>query len=268
MREQPGPYDNVGVGTMLWTLVEPHAGHEVDYNRWYERDHFYAGCMIGAGWFAGKRWVATGDLKDLRFPAASGFLPGHERDGSYLATYWVQRGEDAEAIAWGSRQVHWLHENDRMYPHRDHVHTLMYVHRWAVDREADGIPPLALCLDHPWRGLACLTVDRPEGSDARELSAWLADEALPGAIEGTPVAKVAGFTAIPLPDDAPVTQPVNPNMDRRMLLLAFLDDEPASAWPAVQALADAVASSQRAEVSWAAPFLPTIPGTDTYTDEL
>ena len=33
----------VRLGSMLFTLVEPHRGHEVAYNRWYERDHFYAG---------------------------------------------------------------------------------------------------------------------------------------------------------------------------------------------------------------------------------
>ena len=67
-----GPYDNVLPGTVLFTLVEPHKGHEVAYNRWYERDHFYAGCMIGRGWFAGQRWISPRRLKDLRFPAATG----------------------------------------------------------------------------------------------------------------------------------------------------------------------------------------------------
>lgn len=267
MREQPGEFDNVAVGTMLWTLVEPHPGHEVAYNRWYERDHFYAGCLIGAGWFAGKRWVATRALKDLRFPEPSGFLPGHEREGAYLATYWIHRGEDADAIAWGSTQVRWLHDNDRMFPHRDHVHTLMYVHRWSVDRD-EGAVPTALALDHPWAGLACLTVDRAEGEEARAFSAWLADELLPDALDGSALAKVAGFTAIPLPDDAPVTQPANPGQDRRMLLLAFLDDHPASAWGDVRALADRLAATGRGQVSWASPFLPTLPGTDTYTDQL
>ena len=28
--------DPIKIGTMLYTLVEPHRGHEVDYNRWYE----------------------------------------------------------------------------------------------------------------------------------------------------------------------------------------------------------------------------------------
>ena len=33
----------IKLGSMLFTLVEPRRGHEVAYNRWYERDHFYAG---------------------------------------------------------------------------------------------------------------------------------------------------------------------------------------------------------------------------------
>ena len=63
----------VKVGSMLFTMVDPHRGHEAAYNRWYERDHFYAGCMIGPWLFAGGRWVATRALKDRRFPADSPF---------------------------------------------------------------------------------------------------------------------------------------------------------------------------------------------------
>ena len=53
----------VKLGSMLFTLVEPRRGHEVAYNRWYERDHFYAGCMVGPYNFAGRRFVATAELK-------------------------------------------------------------------------------------------------------------------------------------------------------------------------------------------------------------
>ena len=61
----------IKLGSMLFTLVEPRRGHEVAYNRWYERDHFYAGCMIGPYQFAGKRFVATAELKALRDPDPS-----------------------------------------------------------------------------------------------------------------------------------------------------------------------------------------------------
>jgi len=69
----------IRLGSALFTLVEPHRGHEVAYNRWYERDHFYAGCMIGPWYFAGRRWVCTRELKDLR-PVELGF----ERRGSTI----------------------------------------------------------------------------------------------------------------------------------------------------------------------------------------
>ena len=73
MSESPNPIipQPIKLGTMLFTMVEPRKGHEVAYNRWYERDHFYAGCMIGPWQFAGQRWVATKDLKQRRFPADS-----------------------------------------------------------------------------------------------------------------------------------------------------------------------------------------------------
>ena len=267
-RIEAGPYDNVGVGTILFTLVEPHRGEEVAYNRWYERDHLYAGCMIGKGWFAGRRWVATRDLKDLRFPTDTGFLPDIDA-GSYLATYWVEKGEDGPAIAWGSEQVKWLHENDRMYEGRDHIHTLMYVHRWAYGREDDGVPP-ALALDHPFKGLVAVMVDRaPDSSlDARSFSGWLRDEMIPAAVADSAIALVIATTPIPLPEGAPVFQPDNPGQDRRTLLLCFLDQDPREAWADVHALADAVTAGGHGTVSYAAPFVPTIPGTDTYTDQL
>ena len=66
--------DPIRIGTLLYTLVEPHRGHEVDYNRWYERDHFYAGCQIGAYNFAGARFVSTAPLKALRYPTGDGAL--------------------------------------------------------------------------------------------------------------------------------------------------------------------------------------------------
>jgi hypothetical protein len=31
---------NVGLGGALINITEPHLGYEVEYNRWYEDDHF------------------------------------------------------------------------------------------------------------------------------------------------------------------------------------------------------------------------------------
>ena len=72
----PGMEDYpIKLGTLLFTMVEPTRGHEVEYNRWYEHDHFYSGCMIGPWQFAGDRFVATRRLKDLRYPAETDMTP-------------------------------------------------------------------------------------------------------------------------------------------------------------------------------------------------
>ena len=58
--------NEVRVGGALITLVEPHAGFEAAYNRWYEDDHFYSGAMAGPWIFSGRRFVATRDLRSRR----------------------------------------------------------------------------------------------------------------------------------------------------------------------------------------------------------
>ena len=69
----------VKLGSMLLTLVEPHRGHEVAYNRWYERDHFYAGCMVGPVQF---RRAALRRHGRSQGPARPGPLGHHGRAGS------------------------------------------------------------------------------------------------------------------------------------------------------------------------------------------
>jgi len=266
MPQDAGNEGGITIGSALVTLVDPHKGSEVEYNRWYERDHFYAGCLIGAGWFAGKRWVATKPLKDLRGPAGSEFLPDISA-GSYLATYWVLEDMAAEAIGWGTKQVKWLHENGRMYDERDHVHTLIYAKRFVASRDADGVPA-ELALDHPWGGLVLLMVDRHEGVSPKDATAWLRDELLPSAMADTPWALTVGLTPIPLPKEAPVFQPPNPGEENRTAMLCFLECDPRECWEVFEGLGEKVAAGGIADVSYYAPFLPTIPGTDTYTDQL
>jgi hypothetical protein len=128
--DRPDDWDlggEIALGSALFTLVEPHKGHEVAYNRWYERDHFYAGCMNGPFYFAGRRWVCTRDLKDMRL-ADREPLFGDDRAGSYLALYWTPKGRFRDNTDWSTRQVHWLHANGRMFAERDHIHTLLYLY--------------------------------------------------------------------------------------------------------------------------------------------
>jgi len=54
----------------------------------------------------------------------------------------------------------------------------------------------------------------------------------------------------------------------RQLQMFFLDGDPAHSWDRFRAYAASLADGGVGHVVFAAPFLPTIVGTDTYTDRL
>ena len=248
----------VRLGSMLFTLVEPHRGHEVAYNRWYERDHFYAGCMVGPWLFAGRRFVATRALKDLRF-GTDPELFGGAALGSYVAIYWILDGRHDDHVAWALRQVQWLHANGRMFAERDHIHTLLYRHAFTVAAASDSAVPAELALDHPFGGVTASLVRPAPGVAVAELQAF--QQSLAPELD-------LGFSPIPLPADAPVSQQGHDRLEGCVLTLSFTTADPADTWDAERAAADRLHAEGAGEVLWAAPFIPTIPGTDTYTDQL
>ena len=256
----------VKLGSMLFTLVEPHRGHEVAYNRWYERDHFYAGCMVGPYNFAGRRWVATADLKALRDPDGAE-VTGEPGRGSYLGLYWVLDGYHDVWNRWAVDQVKALHKAGRMFAERDHVHTLLYRYAWECTRDEGGLTA-ELALDHPSRGLVAVLADRPADVGAAAFAAWQRDEHLPALLPGTAARLVVAADPLPLLVDAPGDVPRSEADDRRQLTLWFLDDEPpATLAGAIAAHRDAL-EQRGGHVAAVLSFVPTIPGTDTYTDRL
>lgn len=265
--------DPIRIGTMLYTLVEPHRGHQVEYNRWYERDHFYACCQIGAYNFAGARFVATAPLKGLRIPEPGGAdgpapLVADPESGSYLGLYFVLDGHHDEWNRWAVDQVNVLHAAGRMYDRRDHIHTGLYRFEWEHRRDADGVPA-ELTLDHRFPGMVSVFVEPAEGAGLDRLGEWYRHEYLPAVVPGSDVATVLGFSPLPLLADAPGDVPRAEQLDLRLLLLFFLDAEPTGSWPAVFAgQGKAVADSGLGQLRWASPFVGTVPGTDTYTDQL
>ena len=252
----------IKLGGALVTIVEPHRGHEVAYNRWYERDHFYAGCMIGAWTISGTRYVATRAHKDARFAAdsAGGSPVATPIDhGSYVAIYWVLAGKFGDWIRWGTDQVNWLHENERMFSDRDHVHTAMYKLRGESHADANGVP-VELALDRGYPGLVIMMAEPPAGSDATWLTNWVAERS------PAPADQVVAMTSVPLLADAPPDVPLTPETER-VCLLWFDEQDPLTRWDGYTSFATdlAVAGGQ---VVFAAPFVKTVPGTDTYTDQL
>ncbi|MBW2274505.1 MAG: hypothetical protein JRG96_14635 [Deltaproteobacteria bacterium] len=264
MTQAPSP---VELGTVLVSLLDPAPGDEVAFHRWYERDHFYAGCMIGPCFFAGRRFVATRPLKDLRYPARSPVVNDPAR-GSYLALYWILAGHHAEAERWAVDQVNALIEAERMHALRDPVHAGFYRKRWSHSRDPDGVPA-ELALDHPYAGVVMTMVDRAAGVDADAIERWYRDKQLPAALPGSPVALCIGLEPIPLPDDAPAYVERPPGLERRLLLLYFLEADPRECWTQVfEPQGRLLAEAGLGQVTWALPFIPTIPGSDRYADEL
>jgi hypothetical protein len=156
--------------------------------------------------------------------------------------------------------VNWLHANDRMFEDRDHIHTALY--EYAGEANAPGsTTPIEVALDRAYRGIVVLIGEMADGVDSAAVTKWLGGLPCPAdvALVGTP---------LPLrndrPGDVPDTQAPN-----RVLVVGFLDDDPLAVWDAQWAgLGAAFSGAGLGEVVFASPFLATIPGTDTYTDQL
>lgn len=262
------PADGIKLGTLLFTMVEPHKGHEVEYNRWYERDHFYAGCMIAAWNFAGNRFVSRRQEKALRYPAASPMTPDPQT-GTYLALYWVLKDHHDDWNRWSVDQVQWLHANGRMFKERTHVHTVVYEKSWTLNAADDGVP-IELALDHPFKGLVVNVGEVAEGSTHADVERWFADSWMPSA-RGTDWCPEVVVSATPLPllPDAPPDVPRLQNAERRFLQLHFCKHDPADTWEqGYGSFGEQLNASGVANHLWTSPFIPTIFGTDTYTKEL
>ncbi len=241
------------LGTALVALIEPHPGQARAFNRWYEGDHYYSAVMAGPGVMAGGRWVATRAAKaarigDGRFGDAVG--------ASFLATYWVEQGGQARWDDWVPGRMAELVAQERMFAGRDHVHTAVYEPCWAVRSPAG--PPVEFALDRHYAGLLVLAVDRQRQPDLGVIEVWHRD--LVGAVPALEVSVALTQQRLLMPMLADAVD----ESERQVLLLAFTDADPVALWNAeVRERALALDA-----VGFGGPFLATVPGTDTYVDDL
>ncbi|MFI0261147.1 hypothetical protein ACH4OW_19165 [Streptomyces sp. NPDC017056] len=262
-----GPY-GVHPGHALITMVEPHPGHERAYNRWYEDDHYIAGAMAMPWIFAGRRWVATRDLRRLRYPARSA-VARPVTAGCYLATYWITEGRYDDHLRWTVAVNRRLNRDGRVHHDRTHVFTAFQDHAATVYRDGARGPRDFHALDHPYAGLVLEVVDAPDPGGLAALLEWLRDERLPRRLAGSLAAMVTAFTPVPLPGDRmPYVRQVE-GAGTRLTLLWFLQEDPRACWePWFTGLDGEVTAAGLGRVELVAPFLPTVPGTDRYVDEL
>jgi hypothetical protein len=260
----------VKVGTMLLTLVDPHHGYESAYNRWYERDHYISGCLVGPYNFAGSRWVATREMKDLRWGTKDVADPLDA--GSYVAIYWIEQGHHEDWDSWALKQVRWLYGNGRGFAERSHVHTVTFDHVGADYRDDDPVP-VELALDHGYDALVGVWLDARDGLDAAALRERLRHSgALRDLFDGSGIEIGASWTSRPefrnSRDSAPMSLGSPGGQENRLCQLFFLHGDVREQLGRFRAYTDRVENEGMADTLLVAPFLRTVVGTDTYADQL
>jgi hypothetical protein len=273
-RERP---NEVELGGAFVTMVEPHVGFERRYNRWYEDDHFYAGLMHGPWIFAGRRWVAPRRLQELRAPAESP-IARPLRAGCYVSTYWFTAGHEDDAEEWLHAVAAELAPAGRGLadpseepggPARPigRTHVYSHVHRFVFGAARDDGPLRPEhALDHPFRGMVLELVERPAGTAA---FADVLRDHLVAALGGTSAALVVVLEPVAFAggmNEAALVQPEG--LGQRLCLLWFVDEEPTDPLPVPLEEHERFLRDQGARLLLTAPFVPTVPGTDRYVDEL
>ncbi|MEU7658738.1 hypothetical protein [Streptomyces lincolnensis] len=262
-----GPY-GIRPGHALITMVEPHPGHEYAYNRWYEDDHYYAGAMAMPWMYAGRRWVATRDLQLLRRPEKSA-IAEPVTAGCYLSTYWITDGRYDDHMRWTVAINKRLNRDSRVYRDRTHVFTAFQDHAATVYRDGAAGPRDFHALDHPYAGLVLQVIDAESPEQRPELLEWLVSRHLPKQLAGSPTALVTVFRPTPLPGDRMSYVKQVEGIDTRLTLLWFLEADPRECWEAHFAgLEEQITGAGLGRLELLAPFVPTIPGTDKYVDQL
>lgn len=260
-----GPY-GPGIGAALITMVEPHPGFELSYHRWYEDDHYISGAMSMPWMFAGRRWVAPRRLQELRFPADSR-VAQPVTAGAYITVYWINEGRYADHLDWTVAINRRLLPDGRVFQERTHVFTAFQDYLGVVYRDESG-PRDIHALNHPYQGLVVEVYDAAEGTEPAELAAWLTGTHLPAKLKGSPMAMATVFAPMPLPGTKPTYVKAVEGVGRRLTVLWFLETAPDAAWELFTGDGEAAAASRLGRLEFAAPFIPTVPGTDMYVDEI
>jgi hypothetical protein len=259
--------NHIELGHALITMIEPDRAAVADYNRWYEHDHFLSGVLAGPGAFAGRRFVATRELKQLRSPADSPIARPVE-DGSFVTVYWIERDQLAAHCDWGFPEAARLAGLGRMRTDRHHVSTSYYDLAGTSARGPRPVP-VELALHHPYAGLVMIWTTATAGGHVDAATRWR--EALVSA--PSPIGRVVTFRPIELPAPLPAMPGVvigEQAAEERDVLAhcCFVDTDLRGAWPEVSSRLDAALAEAGLAPLLVAPFIPTVPGTDTYLDEL
>jgi hypothetical protein len=263
----PDSVNPISLGTCVMTLLDPKRGAEVSFNRYYERERFYAAMMLGPSAFSGGRFIARRSDKAARRVLDASVDP--ER-GSFLNLFWViGSGEDLRE--WTAAQVEKLDAAGRTNWDRVPYWGYRSSFEWSVSRDADGVPP-ELALVHRYRGLALAVIKARDGADVREVSRWYRENVAPSTVRPDGSAAlclgcVGSRLSTPVNRGDPRTGQVSEEKD--LLLFWFLEWEPEQGWPELVAAHEAgFAGSTDGVPYWMSRFIPSNPGTDDYVEDI
>ena len=256
---------HIDLGHAMITMVEPTHDPERlrEYNRWYDHDHAYSGVLLGPWAFSFRRYVATAPLKRVRYPDPSS-IADPVTTGSFIAFYWYLADKVDEHFAWSFPQTKWLTDEGRMNGDREHVSTSLYDFVGSVNRPGWTVPP-EIALDHPYPGLVAVWLDRAVDASADDLARWAIDEWAPTIVtEGSPVGQALAFA----PRDFPEVPGTGVGVGEKLCVAFVLPTDPRDDWDRFADLTPGVEAGGVATLGLVAPFIPVVPGTDTYLDEL
>ena len=253
------------LGHALITMVEPDPATVVEYNEWYERDHFLSGVLAGPGAFAGRRWVATKALKAERSPSDSP-IARPPTMGTFITIYWIERDQLQAHCDWGFPEAVRLGGLGRMRTDRQHVSTAYYDVVGSAGR-GDRPVPVELALHHPYTGLLMIWTAGDSGDDE---SAARLRESLVG--DDSPIASVVSFrpTTLPPPHPPMPGAIIGESDVAQASVLAhccFVDSAVPDA-RALRVLADAAIGATGLTALLVAPFVPVAAGVDPRPSDL
>jgi hypothetical protein len=147
----------------------------------------------------------------------------------------------------------------------EHVSTATYDYLGSSGRGPARVAS-EIAIDHPYAGLVVAWVRPVAGVTPADLAAWCRAE-LDGDLAGGrgPVGQVLDFTQSADPGAMPA---LTGRLDE-VVRCYFLDTDPRQVWDDVfMNVGKAVEASGKGRLELIAPFIPTIPGTDRYHDDL
>jgi hypothetical protein len=267
----------VHIGAVWVSLMEPDVGSEAAFDEWYGDDHFYAGGM-GLPWiFAGRRWVCPRTHQAVRISQSdSTFQP--PQAGRFLHLNFFSRGHVDEAAVVLGDTIARLAGEGRMYVDdvpRRHVFSRLQPYAGVVYADPDAHGPLDVhALDHPFGGVAVEVVRTVPGRSREDLVGWLLEEFVPAQLATTGAALCLVALDAELPDavaqrTSRVPRSYGADADQRVTLLWFAEEDLLAGWADRFAPhLDGIGDGGLGVLEFASPFVPTVPGTNRHIDAL